>query len=264
MSDPIYDGAVQVQGAFRGYGNGRIRNLTTAIRHYTVGANSLGTCGRDFQMLQSRSGVLYQGAEVDAINWGAGDPWNGCSVHIEAEWHPVLNADEPILNDAMVASLRPFCAWLESEWGISRASSYDGPTRVTAWSGFIDHRWLIQTGDWHTNFWPDDQWARVAAPEPAPRIEDRMKPILCVQPDGKVVVYDPNAHTKTWVRSPAALSSIQALRALEGLSTDIVRNDATDNVTSDARWVEDTPSATAGGGNGGPLTVQLSGTAVPA
>jgi len=219
MPNPLYPGAVQVAGALRGYAatGGRPINLTTAIRHYTVGFNSIGTCGRDFQMLQARDGTLYQGAEVDAKNWGAGDPWNGCSVHIEAEWHPSM--DEPVLNAAMIDTQRGFCAWLESEWGINRASSYHGPDRVTSWRGFIDHRWLIQTGDWHTNSWPLDAWEAICAT--APTIEDDMKSMLIHKPgDLTVWVYDAANGTKTKVANMAALDGMRFLAGKTGLLID--------------------------------------------
>lgn len=249
MPDPYYDGAVQIAGAFRGYVIGRIPVLRTAIRHYTVGVNSIGTCGRDFQMLQARSGVLYQGAEVDSVNYGAGMPWNWQSVHVEAEWHPEYNADEPILSDAMIDSLRGFAAWLETEWGIRRSESYHGYVgRITDWSGWIDHRWLIQTGDWHSNSWPVEEWARVVAAPPLGEGEDRMQPGLFVDAVGRVWVYDPNGHTKTWVRTNEALGAVIALRGLAGLpvtSPPWSRNDATDALLADAR---DTDSFSAVGG----------------
>lgn len=261
MPSTTYPDAVQVQGALRGYRAGRIRNLTTMLCHYTVGINSLGTCGRDFQFLQARNGVLYQGAEIDAVNWGAGDPWNGCSVHVEVEYLP--GVDDVIITPAARESLRRFVHWLGPEWSLDLGPDgyYDGP-RVPAWSGAIAHRAVIQTGDWHSNYWPGEDWAYISGEAP-PEEEDRMKPVLCVQPDGKVVHYDPNTHTKTWIRTPEALSAVQALRALDGLPTDIVRNAATDGATTDARWIEDTPAGGSSAG-GGPLQVQLSGTATPA
>lgn len=179
MPDPFYPGAVQIAGAFRSYGAGRIAQLLTALRHYTVGVNSIGTCGRDFQLLQARDGTLYQGAPVDAVCWGAGDPWNHRAVHIEAEWHPVYNADEPILNDAMIGSLAGLALWLETDWSIRRDASYDGPDRVALWDGWIDHGKVIQTGDWHTNFWPADQWARVAAGGAPPPPTNDWEPHVC-------------------------------------------------------------------------------------
>lgn len=247
MPDPFYPHAVQVAGANRAYRAGRITRVTTGIRHYTVGVNSIGTCGRDFQFLQARDGVLFQGAEVDAVNWGAGDPWNRCSVHIEAEWHPTYNADEPVLNAAMVATQRPFLAWLESEWGIRRDASYHGPDRLTSWAGFIDHRWLIQSGDWHYNLWPPELWPTLTQEETVAG----MQPILAVNLFGLVYVYDPNAHTKTWIRSPAALSAYQSLRAISGLSPDVIRNDLTDQLLGDAREINHIPDPWPTGGGGG-------------
>lgn len=246
MGEAIYPRAVQVAGAHRGYRAGRII-LTTAIRHYTVGANSLATCGRDFQLLQARDGTLYQGCELDARCWGAGDPWNGRSLHVEAEWHPVLNADEPVLNDAMIDSLAPFAEWLEhdSGWAIRRDASYEGPDRVGAWDGWIDHRWLIQTGDWHYNLWPSDQWQRIVTGR-QPAEEASVKPGLFA-PDGlKVWLYNPATHTKTWVRTMAALKLLQALLAIGGANPQVVTDPQWAPLIAAAREITD-PTPISGG-----------------
>jgi hypothetical protein len=258
MPNPTYDGAVQVGGALRGYRAGRI-TVTTALRHYTVGVNSLGTCGRDFQFLQARNGVLYQGAEVDAKNWGAGEPWNSCAVHVEAEWHPTYNAGEPVVNDAMADTLGGLAAWLESEWGVRRAESYHGPDRVRSWRGWTDHAYVIQTGDWHHNSWPVDEWERVVN---GAKGRDEVQPGL-FQPvvnqplhphNGKVFVYDYNTHTRTWVRSQAALNEIQYTWGQAGVDA-AVRTSVAVNMVLDARDLD----AVVGGGGTVPENVATKG-----
>lgn len=69
---------------------------------------------------------------------------------------------------------------------------------------------------------------------PAPQ-EDRMKPGLFLDaPTGRVYVYDPNNHTKTWLQTPEALASWQAIAALNGVSGDIQDNETTRILLADA------------------------------
>jgi hypothetical protein len=259
MPNPIYSGAQQVAGAFRGYRIGRIPNLTTALRHYTVGVNSLGTCGRDFQMLQARNGILYQGAEVDCVNYGAGMPWNWNAVHVEAEWHPIYNANEPILNEAMIQSLAAFAEWLEYEWGIRRSESYHGYAgRITSWRGWTDHCWLIQSGDYHYNYWPIEEWNLVASggvPKEKEVQPGLFQPVVNQpgHPDnGKVFVYDYNTHTKTWIKSMPALNEIQYTWGQAGVDATI-RVGVAVNMVLDARDIDTFSLVTPPSGGGGSM-----------
>ena len=61
-----------------------------------------------------------------------------------------------------------------------------------------------------------------------------MNPGLFVDTNGAVWVYDPNNKTKTWVTGPDELSAIQALRAVNGLPVDVVRNATTDALLAGA------------------------------
>ena len=91
----------------------------------------------------------------------------------------------------------------------------------------------------------------VAPSQPSPTVEDRMKPGLFVDAAGAVYVYDPNNHTANHIGNPDALSAIQSLRQLEGLSTAIVRNGTTDALLADANKLDVPP--------GGPVAIDLSG-----
>lgn len=65
--------------------------------------------------------------------------------------------------------------------------------------------------------------------------EDRMRPGLFLDaPTGRVYVYDPNNHTKTWLRTPEALAMWQGLAVLNGNNADIHENEATRILLADA------------------------------
>lgn len=166
--------ATRVAGRFADYGAGRIANLTTGLAHYTVGKNSIGTCGEYFQILAARDGTLFQGAPVDAVNWGSGDPWNGCSVHCEVEYLP--GVDDTVFTDVQRDAVQAFAHWLHDEWGVP-LDYYDGP-RIPAHTGWISHRSLIQTGDYHNDFWPADDAAIIFGDTMTEADFDRIKLIV--------------------------------------------------------------------------------------
>lgn len=71
---------------------------------------------------------------------------------------------------------------------------------------------------------------------PASSEDDRMKPGLFAEPStGKVYVYDPNNHTKTWITNPDALSAWQSIAAINGVPTDIVDNATSRKLLADAQ-----------------------------
>jgi hypothetical protein len=85
--------------------------------------------------------------------------------------------------------------------------------------------------------------------------DERMKPrLLRPKPNGKTWVYDPNTHTKTWVRTSEALDAYVFLFGI-GIDT----NPGWAGILEDARDTDDF-SATSGGA-AKPLTVNLTGTA---
>jgi len=140
--------------------------VSAVVCHYTVGVNSIGTLGRDFTFLVDRDGDIHQGAPVDAVVYHAGEPWNHRGPGIEAEYHPAyddVDGDGPeedeILTEAQVASLNALVHWLHTEWGVT-LTYYDGP-RIRDYQGFIAHRAVIQTGDWHDDYWPPADTARI-------------------------------------------------------------------------------------------------------
>lgn len=165
MGNPWYPDAVKHNGAHANYQAGQI-DVVTGLCHYTVGFNSIGTCGRDFQFLIDRDGTVHQGAPVDARCWGAGDPWNGRAVHIEVEFYP--GVDATIFTDAARSSTGKLVRWLNADWLIplQHYAGYYPAVRLTEYNGFIDHAAVIQTDAWHNDFWPADDWAAMIAGPP--------------------------------------------------------------------------------------------------
>jgi hypothetical protein len=154
-----YPFAVRRPGVFANYGGGAERNRMEVVKcHYTVGYNSLGTLGRDFQFLVSRDGTVYQGAPVDAICWDSGE-WNDAGPGVEIEHMPATEGD--IFTPEAREATRGLCQWLISEhgfpavhWDGDRISEYGG------FRGFIDHCDLIQTQQ-HNDYWPADDVAYI-------------------------------------------------------------------------------------------------------
>lgn len=156
----IYPGAVWSPGVNAGYAAGRT-SMTAAVCHYTVGRDSrpIGLRGY-FNFLVSRDGTVTQFAEADAVCWHAGAPWNFRGPGIEVEYLP--GVDDDIFTPEALAACGALVRWL----GIPLAF-YDGP-RIADWSGFITHRSLIQTGDAHSDYWTEQDWAAMTATKPAP------------------------------------------------------------------------------------------------
>lgn len=149
--------------------------MQSAVCHYTVGRDSTGVGKRGyFQFLVSRTGIIQQFAEADAVCWHGGDPWNGRGPGIEIEYHP--DYDTAIFTAPQRDATQALCSWLTSEWGIP-ANFYDGPRR-NDWAGFITHRSLVQTGDAHSDYWPAADAAVIfAPPAPLPPAGDNMAAI---------------------------------------------------------------------------------------
>jgi hypothetical protein len=158
MPQGRYPGAVWDPGVNAGYAAGRTP-VRSVVCHYTVGLNSapIGRRGY-FQFLVSRDGTVTQFAEADAVNWHAGSPWNAYGPGVEIEHLP--SVDDAIFTPAAYSATALLCQWLHSEWGVP-LTFHDGP-RLAGYHGFITHRSLIQTGDAHSDYWPD--LPRVTAP----------------------------------------------------------------------------------------------------
>jgi hypothetical protein len=255
MPEARYPKAVWQPGVNAGYRAGRTM-VRTAVCHFTVGRASapIGERGY-FQFLIGRDGTVTQFAETDAVCWHGGDPWNSRGPGIEVEYLP--GHDDVMFTDAALAACGDLVRWLHDEWLVP-LDFYDGP-RVGSHHGFITHRSLIQTGDAHSDYWSQEDWDRMVTPTEG---DDLVKPLLlrpipagANDPDqGKTWVYDPYAHTKTWVRTGAALERVVALLGQPDLDP------AYAPLIADAREVT---SASAGGQLLGKLKVSLVGEAAP-
>ena len=149
MPDPIYPGAVWRPGVNADNGQ---TSMESVVCHYTVGRDSrpIGDRGY-FHFLVSRDGTVTQFARANAVCWHAGQPWNERGPGIEVEYLP--GADDDVFTPAAWIATGQLDAWLHNEWGVPLAF-HDGP-RLASWNGFITHRSLIQTGDAHSDYWPD-------------------------------------------------------------------------------------------------------------
>jgi hypothetical protein len=180
MANPWYPNAIRHEGAHANYEAGQVLHVSAVVCHFTVGVNSIGTLGRDFTFLVDRDGDVHQGAPVDARVYHAGEPWNSRGPGIEVEYHWLVDDaegdgqdDEDVMTEAQVAALHALVAWLRDEWGVT-FEYYDGP-RIYNYQGFIAHRAVIQSGDWHSDYWPASDAVRIfaatAPPAPAPTPE---------------------------------------------------------------------------------------------
>ena len=191
----IYPGAVWRPGVNAGYRAGR-SSMETVVCHYTVGRASAPIGDRGyFHFLIGRDGTVTQFCEADAVAWHAGDPWNSRGPGIEIEY-----LDEAtIFTPAQHAACAALIAWLPIPHQF-----YDGP-RLAAWDGYITHRSLLQSGDAHSDYWDRSDWDAMTAP--AATEEPDMSWLIHEIATGKVWVFNLDTHTKTWLRSPDALSA---------------------------------------------------------
>ena len=160
-------GATIRYGARSGYDRGHSA-MHSAVCHYTVGrdSTSIGDQGY-FNFLVRRSGEVVQFAPVDAVTWHAGD-WNTRGPGIEVEFLESYDGPAPqnIFTGPQLAATGRVVNFIAGEGVPLRF--YDGG-RVTGWDGFITHRSLIQTADWHYDYWTADQfWTAVGGGPAAP------------------------------------------------------------------------------------------------
>lgn len=250
----IYPDATWWPGAAAGYRWGRTPLLST-VCHFTVGRDSAGIGLRGiFNFLVRRDGEVVQFAEADARCGHAGDPYNSRGPGIEVEYLP--GVDDTMFTDVQLAATGGLVRWL-SQW--MPLDYYDNPAvRLPDWAGFISHRSIVSNADLHSDYWDRADWDRMVTPTEE---TFRMKPGLFLDAaTGRVYVYDPNNHTKTWLMTPDALASWQAIAALNGISTDIVDNATSRTLLADA---VDLRVQSTSGGAAVPLTVTLTGTATP-
>jgi len=222
MPEEWYPQAVRMPGAAAGWTKGRTP-VQTVVCHYTVGRDSTGIGVQGyFHWLVRRNGEIVQFCETSALSWHAGNEGNPLGPGIEVEYLP--GADDTIFTPEALQATGQLVRWLISEWGVD-ANYYDPEQRMPLPlpAGFIAHRSLPNQD--HTDYWPREDWDQmVGGPQPAPEERSRMKPVLFVDAAGKVWVYDPNNHTKTWVKSPEALNDIAALWAISGVDATLHNN----------------------------------------
>lgn len=220
MPDEWYAQATRMPGAAAGWAKGRTP-VNTVVCHYTVGRDStnIGVQGY-FHWLVRRNGEIVQFCETSALSWHAGNEGNPLGPGIEVEYLPGVD------DEIFTAEARDACGklvrWLISDWGVE-ATYYDPEQRMPLPlpHGFIAHRSLPNQD--HTDCWPRSDWDQMVGSSPSPEVV-RMKPVLFVDAAGKVWVYDPNNHTKTWVKSPEALNEIAALWAIAGTDATLHNN----------------------------------------
>ena len=199
-----YPLAIWDPGVNANYASGRT-TMQSVVCHYTVGRDSrpIGRRGY-FQFLVSRDGTVTQFAEADSICWHGGMPWNIYGPGIEVEYLP--GYDDEIFSPEAYHSTALLVEWLAATYGIP-LEFYDGP-RLSSFNGFITHRSLIQTGDAHSDWWPE--LPRDIKPDPIPEDEDMLKPFLIEAHNG-VWCYDPRTHSAKPFANPNTLATWKAV-----------------------------------------------------
>lgn len=200
-----YPNAIWTPGVNAGYRSGRT-TMQSVVCHYTVGRNSIPIGERGyFNFLVARDGTVYQFAEADAICWHAGTPWNMYGPGIEVEYLP--GYDDELFTPEAYHSTALLVDWLCANFGLPPAF-YDGP-RISFFNGFITHRSLIQTGDYHSDWWPELPTDTTPTPLP-PEDEDMLKPFL-IEAHGGVWCYDPRTHTAKPFATPETLNTWKSI-----------------------------------------------------
>lgn len=241
----IYPAAIWNPGVNAGYRAGR-NTMTTAVAHFTVGRNSTGIGKQGyFHFLISRDGTVQQFCEADAVAWHAGDPWNSRGPGIEVEY---LDEDT-IFTDAARAACGELVKWL----GIP-LNFYDGP-RIADWAGFITHRSLVQSGDAHSDYWPQEDWDAMTTITPLP-LEETM---WLIQDTATLV---------NWLATANGMIEVPGDQVWDLVAAGIKRYDVDSRTVA---WLGQNLHGTPNTGGGtsvtvpaGPLKVTLTGTAIPA
>jgi hypothetical protein len=158
VSDLWYPAARRYQGAFANYQQGR-NQMRTVICHYTVGVDSHGIAMRGtFHFLVTRDGEVRQYAPIDAVNWHVG-MWNWVGPGIEVEYLP--GHDDEVFTPAALDATAGLVHWLHTEHGFP-LDYYDGPRIPDPINGFMAHRSVGAPDADHTDFWPREDWDRIA------------------------------------------------------------------------------------------------------
>lgn len=250
----IYPGAVWRPGVNAGYRQGRT-SMVSAVAHYTVGYDSRPVGDKGFfNFLVSRDGTVTQFAEADAVCWHAGDPWNSRGPGIEVEY-----LDEPtIFTPEALTACAALIAWLP----IAK-DFYDGP-RVTDHVGYITHRSLIQTGDQHFDYWPQEAWDAMTAT--TLEQEFGMEYLVKNTDDGQWWYFPPFGEPAEKVDPAFVLARASFMPHGDSNGPTIVELDKRHR-SSRKQFVKDIAAAVPASGtpaDPGPLKVVLSGTATPA
>jgi N-acetylmuramoyl-L-alanine amidase len=188
----IYPAAIWNPGRNAGYNAGR-NAMRACVCHYTVGRNSTGI-GVDgyFHFLVSRDGTVQQFAELDAVTWHCGDPYNGLGPSIEVEYLDEPEMFTPSQLDACGALVR----WVADQ-GIPLHyydTGGDNDLRVWEHDGFLSHRACQSSADWHYDYWEQADWdAMIGGPVPLPPAHI---PILEVE--GMFTYTTPDTHVWLW------------------------------------------------------------------
>ena len=220
MRNAVYPEAEWMPGRNAHYAAGRTP-VESVVCHYTVGRNSTGIGLQGyFHFLVRRDGGVEQYCQVDAVAWHAGSPWNGLGPGIEVEFLP--GYDDELWTPPQREAVARLVEWLHDEWGVPY-DFYDGP-RIASHAGFITHRSLIQTGDQHSDWWPE--LPRTTDTPPLEEDDDvKLLPFL-IEAKGGQWVYDPRTHSAKPFGSEKARDLWVAIFVFDFGHEPAIRNDA--------------------------------------
>jgi hypothetical protein len=167
--------------------------------------------------------VCQHGVRFEGRGWGMPSAANGTNESNRDYWALcALQAPGDVPNGALLDALGALIA--EAPDLISREVHPHSDFTATACCGDELRAWIAAG-------------AQPPAAPPTPK-DDSMQPALFQAPgDPKVYVYDFHAHTKTWLRTPSALRTVQDVWSLGGYDTRIHANDAVARILGDAREI---------------------------
>lgn len=208
MPSPWCPYATRDPGVSAGYAHGKVANVVSVVAHYTVGVDSRALI-RDqglAEFLVSRGGTVWQFAEVDAVCWQAGDPYNHRGPGIEVEWYEPHDGPA-IFTDVQRDATQALCHWLHEEWGVPLDYKADAP-RVADWVGWIAHRAVIEDADYHSDYWPQADWDAMTAAPPAPvPTEDDMPIIIRDNTNRTLLVTDEEVYEVSGLTTPNVVAT---------------------------------------------------------
>lgn len=269
-------GAVWDPGAHWSGQAGWIQDFANTFWHYTVGTDSRGIIKNNgLAPILIWDDVIWQFGPLNAVHFTQCE-WNRRGAGLEVE------SLDGSITPGQIDKLGYVTLFIATTFGVPQVF-YDG-SRLPIGSGYrgvTNHRDLVhQACAMHSDGFDQWVWDQATGPPPPQTQGDTMASFIIVEnrpnrlDTGAVYLYDMDANTKAWIRSPAALDAAVSVRNIVkffGGWADSAMHNSQENdglwskLLDDARDLDAQDDVGAGGGGDcqfqpGPTKFTVSGT----